>query len=52
MLSIKIKQRDLLTDSKDVSDSIAYLGPLRAIKCCRSSGVFFFHLTNGQMRHV
>ena len=33
ILSIKIKQRDLLSDSKNVSDLIAYLRLLRITEC-------------------
>ena len=33
VLAIKIKQRDLFSDSKNVSDLIAYSGLLRTIEC-------------------
>ena len=33
MLSVKIKQQDLLPDSKSISDSIPYLGLLRTTEC-------------------
>ena len=33
ILSIKIKQRDILSDSKNFSDLIAYLGLSRTTKC-------------------